>query len=144
MADEKRLQEISCQLLEWCNHPDTIADSEELKTKMVNAAVKLHNKVRNISPTDIFKKVKGLIRSVSAWILSKFGANSPKVLTTCIKLHARAAQELVPYPEYALNAYKSTNEAIIAWEKINIASLEQVSLNVVYIFLRIVNLLLRI
>lgn len=128
-SHETELTKLSNNLLERSSMEDIPADmSDSSKTRMVNTAVLLHNKVRNLSTNGVYREIKSLIRAASAWILSKYGQKTQKVLCTCIKLHTRCATDLGLFDSSSAQqfALRSANEAISSWEALNIAALEQV------------------
>jgi len=130
-ANEAELHTMSLTLLEKSSVEEVPPDMpDSSKTKMVNTAVLLHNKVRNLSTNGVYKEIKSIIRAASAWMLSKYGQKTQKVLCTCIKLHTRCATELssLKGDSVLLFSRRSLDEALANWEALNIDALEQVKL----------------
>lgn len=92
------------------------------KTAMVNAAVRLHNKVRNLSPT-VHAELRAVAKACAAWILMLFNQPVPKSLCAVIKLLSRAGQETQPFADDI--ALKCCTAATSLWKRINIQTLSQ-------------------
>jgi hypothetical protein len=127
-SHETELLSLSNDLLDKTSKAELPPDMDDTaKTKMVNTAVLLHNKVRNLSTNGVHKRIKSLIRATSAWMLSTYGQKSQKVLCTCIKLHTRCAAELFSFASGTQEfAMRSIGEALSSWEAMNTSALEQV------------------
>lgn len=75
----------------------------EDKTTRVNAAVRLHNKVRNLAPL-IHTELRAIAKACAAWMLMIFNQPVPKSLCAVIKLLSRAGQETQVISNF-FNAY---------------------------------------
>ena len=125
--EEKQLLDLSQSLLEGSASLRDVSYDDKHCTKMVNMAVVLHNKVRNMVTTEVSKHAKAVLRAAAAFILRFYGQPTTKVLCTCIKLHSRAAHELQGLADTEIWIEKCIDEAISAWEQINMSSAEKVS-----------------
>lgn len=124
-ADEANLSTYAKELFAWSSEVAFVCEGD---SSMVNTAVMLHNKVRNVAVSDAKRDIKPLIRASVAFIIHAYGQMIPKVLSTCIKLHCKAANELQQVPDQQEAIYKSRCDAIQAWEDMDESVLEQVSI----------------
>ena len=95
----------------------------EDKNQRVTAAVRLHNKVRNLAPI-AYAELRAVAKACSAWMLLLFNQPTPKSLCAVIKLLSRAGQESEPYSEKV--SLKCITATIDLWSKINLHSLSQI------------------
>ena len=96
-------------------------DTED-KTARVNAAVRLHNKVRNLAPV-AHAELRAITKACAAWMLMLFNQPVPKSLCAVIKLLSRAGQETQPFSEsIALACCKA---AINLWGRVSLQTLSQ-------------------
>jgi hypothetical protein len=94
----------------------------EDKTVEVNNAVRLHNKVRNLSPV-AHAELRAIAKACAAWMLMLFNQPVPKSICAVIKLLSRAGQETQPFSDSI--ALKCCTAATDLWVRISIQILSQ-------------------
>ena len=92
------------------------------KTARVNAAVRLHNKVRNLAPA-AHAELRAIAKACAAWMLMLFNQPVPKSLCAVIKLLSRAGQETQPFSE--LISLACCKAAIKLWGRVSLQTLSQ-------------------
>lgn len=92
------------------------------KTVEVNNAVRLHNKVRNLSPV-AHAELRAIAKACAAWMLMLFNQPVPKSICAVIKLLSRAGQETQPFSDSI--SLKCCTAATDLWVRISIQILSQ-------------------
>ena len=92
------------------------------KTVEVNNAVRLHNKVRNLSPI-AHAELRAIAKACAAWMLMLFNQPVPKSICAVIKLLSRAGQETQTFSDSI--SLKCCTAATDLWKRINIQILSQ-------------------
>ena len=95
----------------------------EDKNLRVTAAVRLHNKVRNLAPV-AYAELRAVAKACSAWMLMLFNQPTPKSLCAVIKLLSRAGQETELYSESI--SLKCVTATIDLWSKISLHTLSRI------------------
>ena len=95
------------------------------KSARVNAAVRLHNKARNLAPA-AHTELRATAKASAAWMLMLFNLPVPKSLCAVIKLLSRAGQETQPYSE--LVSLKCCTAATDLWKRMSVQTLSQIML----------------
>jgi len=92
--------------------------SEQMKVELVTAAVKLHNKGRNLSSTaQSLAEVRSILKASAGWVLSIFGGDKPKVLSIVITLLTKSGQELIQYGKDCQIGSSCLSRAIYTWTR---------------------------
>jgi hypothetical protein len=93
----EKLKTESLTLLKHYSSRDAIEEFEscdhEQKAKMLALAVKLHNKARNLTNL-AYISIRTYLKASAGWILSLYGGDNVKVLTSVITLLSKAGHEL--------------------------------------------------
>lgn len=92
------------------------------KTARVNAAVRLHNKARNLPPA-AHAELRATAKASAAWMLMLFNLPVPKSLCAVIKLLSRAGQETQSYSE--LVSLRCSTAATDLWKRMSVQTLSQ-------------------
>jgi hypothetical protein len=82
------------------------------------AAVKLHNKARNLT-NESFHDIRGLLRGVAAWILIYFSKSSSAGKCTIIKLLSKSNQDLQQFENFRNFALKCCVGVAKMWSELN-------------------------
>lgn len=90
--------------------------SEQMKVELVTAAVKLHNKGRNLTAQSL-SEVRSILKASAGWILSIFGGDKPKVLSIVITLLTKSGQELIQYGKDSQIGSSCLSRAIFTWTR---------------------------
>jgi hypothetical protein len=96
-------------------------DAED-KAAEVNNAVRLHNKVRNLSPV-AHAELRAIAKACAAWMLMLFNQPVPKSVCAVIKLLSRAGQETQSFSDSI--SLKCCTAATDLWTRISIQILSQ-------------------
>lgn len=90
--------------------------TEQAKVELVTAAVKLHNKGRNLTAQSL-AEVRSILKASAGWILSIFGGDKPKVLSIVITLLTKAGQELIQHGKDGQIGSSCLSRAIYTWTR---------------------------
>jgi hypothetical protein len=131
--DENLLLTQSEEFLEWSFHeykatetPGIHSTDKETQQKYIDLAVRLHNKAKSVHlNSKVFSESVTSLKASAAWILSTYGYASTKFVIMFIRLHCRAASELlaldkINYAEYSLR------KASECWKMLNSQALERI------------------
>lgn len=98
----------------------------ETQQKFTDLAVKLHNKSKQVHfNSKVFSECITNLKAAAAWILTTYGSTSTKYVIMFIRLHCRAASEmlLIEKLNYAESSLKKVFEC---WKMLNSQALERI------------------
>lgn len=126
---EKESRELLCgNLFSWANSNDVKAEIDDLdesrKEEYTAAAIKLHNKARNL-PSSCSQDIRSLLKAAAASMLATFSKPGHKGTCTIVKLLAKSGQELQTVERFQPYAVKACTEAMSQWSRLNLASLSK-------------------
>lgn len=130
--DENTLLEQSEQFLNWSYSEYGRVDfskshlDHETQQKFIDLAVKLHNKSKQVHfNSKIFSECITNLKAAAAWILTTYGSTSTKYVIMFIRLHCRAASEMLAIEK--LNyAEPSLKKVFECWKMLNSQALERI------------------
>jgi hypothetical protein len=130
--DENLLLLQSKEFLECCYNEYKATEGtgthfdKETQQRNIDLAVKLHNKSKSVHlNSKVFSEAVTSLKASAAWILTTYGYASTKFVIMFIRLHCRAASELlaletIDYAEFSLR------KASECWKMLNSQALERI------------------
>lgn len=127
-VDKVHLTKSAAMLFDWASSPAAkdLSDCSDPSTKetFVAAAIKLHNKGRNLQSSNS-SDLKKLLKSSSAWILLNFTKQTINSFCTVVKLLSRASQDLKDSSNLKLQSLKCSQGATNTFSRLSCATLEK-------------------
>ena len=120
-ADPQEIQELvgyAYRIFDYF-HNVVVNKKEEVRVDnnqdYVELAVKLHNKVRNMTVPSL-SIAKNLLRACAAWMFILFGDKTSKILSIIIKLLSKSGEDLCRCEETKAYGLHCFNACIILWK----------------------------
>jgi hypothetical protein len=109
----------SCEINEFAN-----SCNQTEKDEYVNLAIKLHNKVRNLS-SDSYKVTQTILKACSAWTLLAFSQMKPAGIGMMIKLFSRVSNDAQHIDKLQNHILSSCQQVTSLWGKLDLESLSE-------------------
>jgi hypothetical protein len=130
--DENSLLSQSEELLNWSLNEYKTKGSQgihferEIQQKFIDLAVKLHNKSKSVHlNSKVFSEIITNLKASAAWILTTYGHANTKFVIMFIRLHCRAASELIALEKFNF-AEASLRKVAECWKMLNSQALERI------------------
>ena len=99
---------------------------KEIQQQNIDLAVKLHNKSKSVHlNSKIFSEIITNLKASAAWILTTYGHANTKFVIMFIRLHCRAASELIALEKLDF-AESSLRKVAECWKMLNSQALERI------------------
>lgn len=92
--------------------------------EIINLAIKLHNKVRNLPSCAQNLELRNILKAASGYMLANHGRNNAKIITPAVKILSSAGKELQRCENAQVASLLCTTSAIQLWTEMSTAIMQ--------------------
>lgn len=122
------LNVLSRKVLLWFSASDAgavyTADNDNHRTEVLALAVKLHNKVRNLT-TSACGEIKTNLKAAAAWMLCLYGGKNAKVLSVAVNVLSKSGRELEHYGSDSDLVLRCLSGSMLYWMHVGSLSIHK-------------------